>query len=303
MGKFISVTEAANLVGDGVTTETIRNLRKAKVLRYKKRGNLYLVDEEQVLEYKERIQEIHEAERNIDEYKTSIERERDALFAEQESFRAWWQDAKMSRYRIEVLIRTLSSVLSHYDTEHVGSLSEREIDTMRRFLTGESLADVAERMCLTRERARQIWCKALHKFAHVQNEIQQRDKMIETLKSCLQEERYKVYAYEHPELADAVRDSAYKPAELETTKILMRPIQDFDLTVRCLNVLKTAEIGSLYELLKYIHRMDLLKFRNFGKKSLSEIDELLEHYGLSWGMSLEPYEPIIRDIVAGIIKV
>ena len=61
-----------------------------------------------------------------------------------------------------------------------------------------------------------------------------------------------------------------------------------DLSVRALNCLKAAEVETLGQLVRY-HRADLLKFRNFGKKSLTELDELLERNGLAFGMDISKY--------------
>jgi DNA-directed RNA polymerase subunit alpha len=58
---------------------------------------------------------------------------------------------------------------------------------------------------------------------------------------------------------------------------------DLDLSVRALNCLKAAEVDSLGELVKF-NKNDLLKFRNFGKKSLTELEDLLTSMGLTFGM-------------------
>ncbi len=75
---------------------------------------------------------------------------------------------------------------------------------------------------------------------------------------------------------------------LKMRQLLNQRLQDMDLSVRALNCLKAAEVDTLGQLVKY-HRADLLKFRNFGKKSLTELDELLEHYNLAFGMDISKY--------------
>ncbi len=62
-----------------------------------------------------------------------------------------------------------------------------------------------------------------------------------------------------------------------------------DLSVRALNCLKAAEVETLGDLVRF-QRGDLLKFRNFGKKSLSELDELLENLNLDFGMDVAKYK-------------
>ena len=84
------------------------------------------------------------------------------------------------------------------------------------------------------------------------------------------------------------RDTALDEEILRMRQLLNQRLQDMDLSVRALNCLKAAEVDTLGELVKY-HRNDLLKFRNFGKKSLTELDELLERNGLAFGMDISRY--------------
>jgi len=70
---------------------------------------------------------------------------------------------------------------------------------------------------------------------------------------------------------------------------LKTQLVDLDLSVRALNCLKAADVDTLGELVVY-NKNDLLKFRNFGKKSLTEIEELLDNRGLSFGMDVSKYK-------------
>lgn len=76
---------------------------------------------------------------------------------------------------------------------------------------------------------------------------------------------------------------------LHMRKLLKTPLEDMDLSVRAYNCLKAAKINTLGELVQY-ESHELLKFRNFGRKSLVEIEELLENKDLSFGMNLEKYK-------------
>jgi len=75
---------------------------------------------------------------------------------------------------------------------------------------------------------------------------------------------------------------------LQMRKVLKTPLADLDLSVRAYNCLKAAEIKTLGELVNY-HIDDLLKFRNFGKKSLSELEEFVRDKGLHFGMDVAKY--------------
>ena len=76
---------------------------------------------------------------------------------------------------------------------------------------------------------------------------------------------------------------------LHMRKILKTELVDMDLSVRALNCLKAADIRTLVDLVTY-DVADMLKFRNFGKKSLTEIQELVKSKGLSFGMNLSKFK-------------
>jgi DNA-directed RNA polymerase subunit alpha len=76
---------------------------------------------------------------------------------------------------------------------------------------------------------------------------------------------------------------------LRMRQLLKTKLSDLDLSVRALNCLKSADIDTLGELVTY-NKNDLLKFRNFGKKSLTELEELLTGMGLMFGMDISKYK-------------
>ena len=76
---------------------------------------------------------------------------------------------------------------------------------------------------------------------------------------------------------------------LRMRQLLKTKLTDLDLSVRALNCLKAADIETLGELVTY-NKNDLLKFRNFGRKSLTELEELLASMGLTFGMDISKYK-------------
>ena len=76
---------------------------------------------------------------------------------------------------------------------------------------------------------------------------------------------------------------------LHMRQLLKTKLVDMDLSVRALNCLKSADVETLGELVVF-NKTDLLKFRNFGKKSLTELDELLANLNLSFGMDISKYK-------------
>jgi DNA-directed RNA polymerase subunit alpha len=88
---------------------------------------------------------------------------------------------------------------------------------------------------------------------------------------------------------DKLANEEFDEEVLHMRQLLKTKLIDLDLSVRALNCLKAAEVDSLGDLVKF-NKNDLLKFRNFGKKSLTELDELLESMSLSFGMDVSKYK-------------
>ena len=88
---------------------------------------------------------------------------------------------------------------------------------------------------------------------------------------------------------DKMANEEFDEEVLHMRQLLKTKLVDLDLSVRALNCLKAAEVETLGDLVKF-NKNDLLKFRNFGKKSLTELDELLESMSLSFGMEVSKYK-------------
>ena len=91
---------------------------------------------------------------------------------------------------------------------------------------------------------------------------------------------------ESDEIAQA---EAYDEESLHMRQLLKTKLIDMDLSVRALNCLKAAEVDTLGDLVSF-NKNDLMKFRNFGRKSLTELEELVILKGLSFGMDLSKYK-------------
>ncbi len=91
------------------------------------------------------------------------------------------------------------------------------------------------------------------------------------------------------EVQDGAAEVEYDEEGMKMRQLLKTRLVDMDLSVRALNCLKAADVETMGQLVSY-HRNDLLKFRNFGKKSLTELDEILEKYNLSFGMDVSKYK-------------
>ena len=84
-------------------------------------------------------------------------------------------------------------------------------------------------------------------------------------------------------------EEEFDETSLHMRQLLKTKLVDMDLSVRALNCLKAADVETLGELVSY-NKNDLLKFRNFGKKSLTELEDLIESKGLSFGMDVSKYK-------------
>ena len=84
-------------------------------------------------------------------------------------------------------------------------------------------------------------------------------------------------------------DEEFDEEVLHMRQLLKTKLNDMDLSVRALNCLKSAEVETLGDLVGF-NKTDLLKFRNFGKKSLTELDDLLAGLNLSFGMDISKYK-------------
>lgn len=91
------------------------------------------------------------------------------------------------------------------------------------------------------------------------------------------------------EADEIAQTETYDEESLHMRQLLKTRLIDMDLSVRALNCLKAAEVDTLGDLVSF-NKSDLMKFRNFGKKSLTELEELVIVKGLSFGMDLAKYK-------------
>ena len=91
------------------------------------------------------------------------------------------------------------------------------------------------------------------------------------------------------EADEIAQTETYDEESLHMRQLLKTRLIDMDLSVRALNCLKAAEVDTLGDLVSF-NKSDLMKFRNFGKKSLTELEELVNVKGLNFGMDLAKYK-------------
>jgi len=98
---------------------------------------------------------------------------------------------------------------------------------------------------------------------------------------------FEAYEEEHPQV-EIVEEEVKAAERTRLKKILLTPVDELELSVRAHNCLKAANIKNLGELVQ-LNESELLKFRNFGRKSLAELSEIVDVCGLEFGMNVEHY--------------
>ena len=265
---FIPASEAAEMVG--VSAQTIRNLCKAKTLRYQMRTNLFYVCKEDVERYAQSISEVNEIERSVEDYKREINKAYEQIREAKQEMQDRLEDMNMFPERIEQLFKILFATLDHERY----NLSSMEEDIIKQVLKGEKLPDIAKENHWTREQARQIYEKALHKISYYPQEIAEKNKIIA--------ERDKII-YDLQESLVLAEKASISP---EMAQLLQQHIYEFELPVRTLNCLKAADIDTVKDLVQH-KKSDFKNFRNFGRKSLQDLDEFVTALGLTWGMKFD----------------
>lgn len=119
--------------------------------------------------------------------------------------------------------------------------------------------------------------------------IHPQDALTEAAKILIQ--HFMLFSDERITIEDDDRSQVetYDEESLHMRQLLKTNLVDLDLSVRALNCLKAAEVNNLGELVAH-QKSDLMKFRNFGKKSLSELEEMVADKGLDFGMDLSKYK-------------
>ena len=297
--KFISTADAAKIAG--VTSQTIRNLCKAGTLSYQMRSNLFYPNREEVERYAATIADIHPVTEDIEQYKHQLETERDRLKNElmtmQAKYRERMLNLDMFPRRIEAIRDTLLAVMegvNRYVDFADCCVTPRELNAVWDALQGKTFEEISDKFHVTPQSARLIWAKGLRKFAHVKAAFYHLNSQNDELRETLKEKNVEI-----ANLKAQLNDKQIKVDEdtQNMSRLLAARLDNFGLSARTMNCMKYAEIDTLRDLLKHF-RTDLLKYRNFGKKSLCELDELLEDHGLRWGMDVDLYPEYVPEVVA-----
>lgn len=293
-GKYISTSRAAELAG--VSTQTIRNLCRSGVLSYTLNNGKYMPLKEDVLKHNGSIDEIHKATIDIEQYKKDIYGKQRKLMEEFSSVKDRLQLLSLSPQRIKFIIDLLTDDILSYARARKLDFSDRDRKLINYALFGEyTFRDIVEQEKVSVNAVTFAWRKLLRNVASIKDRISylegelgkvsdERDKLMATIIQIESGETIK---------GTDGKERAMVEHDRYVIDTLNTKVRDLDLTVRSLNCLRAAEIVTVADIVRH-KRSDLTRYRNFGKKSLNEIEEFLESKGLAFGMDLSPYAKFLK---------
>lgn len=266
--KFtLSRQEVADIFG--VNPQTISNWVAYGILESKKIKENVMISRVSVNKLIKYFEDIGDVEKNIEMYKEQLLSHERMLKNKISGLKDEYHILNNVPTLINLFKRAFIALSREYECE-------RTIDIVISFLDGNNLTDISNKHNLTRERTRQILEKGIRRLERV-----------ETYVSLLEKNRR--YSSEKRDLEFRITflEKLIKKQlpSTDLTRFLSQKLIDMDLSVRALNCLRNAEVYTIGDLVQY-NKKDLLRFRNFGKKSLNELEDFLKEHGLHWGMSI-----------------
>lgn len=253
----------------GVDPQTITNwVNKGLLGGYNdKSSKRFWVNADDVKKYSEKYKMLSVSENLLD-------REQKELLASERKVNAKMQmlmhDAlNVSSFSYDKIGGSLCALL---ELTSQGGMREKKI--MQAFFNGDRISNIAEELELSRERVRQIVVKAIRKFNYAIKELADLKQENNSLKEEIKNVKMQLIMQEGEE----EEQSEDVPPSVFSIRLV-----NCNLPVRVLNVTKAADIDTIGDLVQY-SKFEMVKFRNFGKKSLMQLDEFIHEMGLEWGM-------------------
>ena len=285
--KYIKASEVAEKFG--VTRQTIRNWIDKGLLSAVKLDNCHYVTIESVKSIEDKFSEIVVVEGAIEEYANKLKETYDEYKASVEHLKSSStenEEIRLIKPRLTELVRIM------FNSVRVSQYGERRGDDMIELLLhGYDVKYIAEKYGISPERVHQIVEKDLRildyesrKYIKIKEENERLKEELQTLKININSLR----SFREP----GAESLEYSKVDVQES-ILTKRLVDCNLSVRTLNCLKACgeyingewvykDIDTIGDLARH-QKTDLLKFRNFCKKSLTELDDLLNELGLEWG--------------------
>lgn len=282
--KLITVSEIA--IKLGVTPQTIKNYISSGALKAIKVGSRLYLDKDAVNSLLFQLSDTISMSKKLTDLQRNIEEE-----TKKKEKQLWGlENANSILYflnRVHYSKELMIAIVQSIGTRH---LTERQLNIIISYLRGDSPDDIAKKYNLTRARIYMIVVKAIKLIGQVESyssledtidklkkESEIKDSMIINLKETIDELQKKL-----EDRTEENSDSTFTKEDKDMISLLNTPIEEFSISVRSLKRLKWADINTLGDLVKY-NKLDLLKIRNFGRKSLRQLDDLLYGLNLKWG--------------------
>jgi DNA-binding transcriptional MerR regulator len=278
---FMSRQEVADYFG--VDRQTISNWTSRGLITPVDHTRGHHYSREQIEAYASSLINIHRHDTRIAELEHLLQEKRYALEVKwsdietEEPLKPW--DVKEAFVRVaNGIIATLPHIASRNDERVVNIVND-----LLRFTSRESIAEKYELSCW---RIQQLFNRALRWYAEAPNVLEEKDKRIAEQIMLIAELKGKCAQLAN-ELATRKEQQEEPPIAVDEDFLAYiekceTPMDSFPLSVRVKTCLAYAEIETLGELIA-LEKHDLLKFRNFGRKSLTEIEDLLESLNLHFG--------------------
>ena len=290
MARLISREEAAQLLD--VTPQTISNWVEKKIITGHHVDRQLKVDKSTIEKYFDSLSDLAFTEKRVSAAQRDLQLSESELEKNLDDMRS-----AVHLLGKGVPAHLLSEIfLSICEVGGPDVIVQREQDILQMVLTGKSIEYVADNYGITRTRVIQIMSHAIRKLA--------------TMKSFTELHReYKQLLFENTNFPTVVQAFQNRIKELEIisnlsvppaseydyllgdrggyfTGLMSTKVIDLKISVRSLNCLKAADVETLGDLVR-CNKNDLLKYRNFGRKSLMELDDLLESLHLHFGMDVD----------------
>lgn len=288
--KFYTRTEAAEVLG--VHPQSVSNYAAKGVLHEIRYGNYIKYPAEEV----DALRNIPEFYKN-EEIEAAVRKMREEMEEMQAQLATGYKEMREEFKRVftdghtQTWFRYRELVWSIFNLAADETITYRDKEIVRDVLDLDTLQDIADRYDLTRERVRQIFERSLRRVLRFRDIATSR---LETANGAIEELKKKnskleatVWALAHPETGKPAEEVVSELEQYRRLPPFNIKLKDYGISVRAYNCCKAADIETIGDLCSKT-RLQLMKLRNFGRKSFNELDGLLEKMNLGWGMWTDP---------------
>ena len=295
MKRLLTRSEVAEMLG--CTPQTISNYVNDGVFKAHKAvkdgRQVLFIDSSTVLAILDDVKALEESRVKL------VEKQKQLANLKNEIEREWNDLTRMHKLFKQAkggINETISRrILSSYVVFAQSVLTPHQYDVMQEFLDGVDIHKLASDYGVTHEAIRILLLSASRKLAHVEGygklreenkQLKEENEILTRTNDLLNRENEKLRSnIPQDKLIEAYEDNEER---IRIAKLLCNRLVDYDLSVRTLNVLRSARIYSVADLVQ-LNKTDLLRIRNCGRKSFTELNDLVCALNLEWGMDIRPY--------------